>query len=177
PDGQHIAYAALNSEGTATLWVRSLRSVVPRQLPATDVSGATPPFWSADSRYIGFVGGGKLKKIDVSGGPPETLCDVGFGAVRGGTWNRDGIILFASSDDRGSVITRVSALGGGVTPVTAHRSSRDRHAAPFFLPDGRHFLYSGGNLEDDRRSIYVGSLDSKSTTRLMTSDTAAIYSD
>ena len=123
--------------------------------------GAFDSFWSADSRFIGFFAGGKLKKISASGGPAQTLCDVppGFG-----TWNREGDILF-SQDGEG--IHRVSDSGGTSTPVTRLREeAREVHDAPHFLPDGRHFLYAVRSPEPETQGLYVGSLDSAEPKRI-----------
>src|SRR5258705_1114962 len=94
PDGRRLAFVG-SSEGQNRLWVRSLDSHSAQALSGTEgASSAGLPFWSPDSRFIGFVAGGKLKRIDASGGPPQSLCDVG--ANRGGTWSRDGVIWVAS---------------------------------------------------------------------------------
>jgi Tol biopolymer transport system component/predicted Ser/Thr protein kinase len=155
PDGQQVAFVAMNAEGKTLLWVRSLDTLVAQALAGTE--GASAPFWSPDSRSLGFFAGGKLKKIDVSGGPPITLCDAPDN--RGGTWNRDGLIVFAPTNT--SVLEKVSASGGVPTPATVLGQEELGHIRPSFLPDGRHFLYStiaprpglGG-------PIYMGSLDS-----------------
>jgi len=135
-DGRRLAFVA-SSEGQALLWVRSLDSLSAQALPGTE--DAFSPFWSPDGRFIGFFAGGKLKKIDASGAPPQTLCDAADS--RGGTWNRDGVIVFASSAF--GLLYRVSAAGGEPSPVTALDQSRfeTSHRWPYFLPDGRHFLY------------------------------------
>ena len=90
PDGRRIAIVATSADGKSQLWVRSLDTLTAQALAGTE--GAFQPFWSPDSRFIGFFAGGKLKKIEVSGGPPITLCDAPD--PRGGTWNRDGVIVF-----------------------------------------------------------------------------------
>jgi hypothetical protein len=105
PDGRRLAFVAYDSPGKQRLWVRPLDSLTTQPLPETE--GANYPFWSPDSRFIGFFAGGKLKKVEVSGGPPQTLCDANG---RGGTWNRDGVIVFAPGT--GSALYRVSAGGG-----------------------------------------------------------------
>jgi serine/threonine protein kinase len=170
PDGQRIVFRA-NLEGKAQLWVRALDSLKAQPLPGTD--GAVQPFWSPDSRWIGFFASGKLKKMEVTGGPPETLCDAG--QFRGGTWNREGVIVFGNSVPE--VLYRVSATGGAPTPVTeldgSHKQTSHRH--PDFLPDGRHFLYLALSAERAYTGIYVGSLDSKETKLLVNSDASAIY--
>ena len=116
------------------------------------------PFWSPDSRFIGFFAQGKLKKIDASGGSPQTLCDAPAG--NGGTWNREGVIVFAPN--REGVLARVSAAGGIPAAVTAldRRRQETAHLWPQFLPDGRHFLYLALSGQRENRGLYVGSLGS-----------------
>ena len=138
PDGRLLAFAPADSSGMPRLWVRPIDSFAPRELPGT--AGATQPFWSPDGRFIGFFAEGKLKKVPAAGGDVEILCDVR--ASRGGTWNRDGVILFAPTSN--GPIFRVSANGGDPTPVTQLDSAlkETAHRFPRFLPDGRHFTFS-----------------------------------
>ncbi|HSD72341.1 MAG TPA: hypothetical protein VLE54_06095, partial [Thermoanaerobaculia bacterium] len=130
--------------------------------PLVGTEGASKPFWSPDSRFLGFFAGGKLKKIAVSGGSPQTLCDAPSG--RGGTWNRDGVILFVPST--GDRVYRVTGSGGTASPVTRIDDSRGEfgHTWPFFLPDGRHFLYVSYGARaarpEDASSVFLTSLDS-----------------
>ncbi len=171
PDGRYLAFAAA-SEGKTLLWVRPLDSLSAQPLPGTE--GATSPFWSPDSRVIGFLAQRKLKKIEISGGPAHTLCDVAGEEYEfsGATWNRDGVILLAPRFE--DVIYRLSASGGMAIPVTALDSSRHEgaHRWPQFLPDGRHFLYLA--LFEDY-GINVGSLDSKETKRILNTDSNVVY--
>ena len=134
PDGRLLAMAAV-SEGNSRLWLHSFDSPTPQALPGTE--GAFHPFWSPDSRFIGFFAQGKLKKIEVAGGPPTTLCDAPWG--RGGTWNRNGVILF--TPDALRALYRVSDGGGVAKPVTVFDESRQEksHYFPGFLPDGFSF--------------------------------------
>jgi len=130
-----------------------------RALLGTEIGqAAPPPFWSPDSRFIAYDAGGALKKVEVSGGLPQTLCALRAPAI-GGTWNRDGMILFGNV---AGGLLRVSDAGGDSAAVTALDTSRGEngHLTPVFLPDGRHFLYlrsSRTNLE--RTGVFVGSLD------------------
>ena len=160
PDGRQIAFVVQPPQGVRQLWLRPFDSPQARPLAGTD--GALRPFWSPDSRFLGFFAGGKLKKIAVSGGSPQTLCDAPSG--RGGTWNRHGVILFVPS--AGDSVHRVAASGGATSPVTRVDASRGEfgHTWPFFLPDGRHFLYLGYGAKagrpEEASSVYLASLDS-----------------
>jgi len=173
PDGNWLAFTASPSDGNALLWLRALDSLAARSLPGTE--GASQPFWSPDSRSLGFFAGGKLKTVDLSGGAPQTLCDVS-GDVRGGTWGADGTIVFAPSF-QGS-LARVRATGGSVAPTSVLDEARKEqtHRWPSFLPDGRHFLYyasQGSGAEPG--TILVGSLDEKGAKPLVESSSLAIY--
>jgi serine/threonine protein kinase/Tol biopolymer transport system component len=169
PDGRRLAFTAKDALGKILIWVRPLDALAPQALQGTD-DGALP-FWSPDSRSIGFFAQGKLKKIDVTGGPPQTLCNAPNG--RGGTWNRDGLILFAP-DIRGPVY-RVASAGGEPVALTKLPARLAFHRFPSFLPDGRRFLYfeTSGASET---SVYVGSLDSNESKRLLGADTGALFS-
>ncbi|HEV2488651.1 MAG TPA: protein kinase [Candidatus Acidoferrales bacterium] len=175
PDGLRLVYAASTPEGKSVLWVRSLDSLQAQFLAGTE--DAVLPFWSPDSRFIGFFADGKLKKIEASGGPPLTLCDAPGG--RGGTWNRDGTIVFAPFFS--TPLFRVSDAGGAVTQVTTIDPSKNEstHRWPWFLPDGRHFLFLAGNpltpAQSPTNSIMLGSLDSKETKFLFHSRSNAIF--
>ncbi len=134
PDGTRLAFIAA-AGGRATLWVRPLNSSAATELEGTE--GAFAPFWSPDSRSIGFFVPGRLEKVDASGGPPQVICSVQD--ARGGSWGRGDVIIFAAS--RNSPISRVSANGGDPAPVTKLGQGEGSHRWPFFLPDGEHFLY------------------------------------
>jgi serine/threonine protein kinase len=159
PDGSRLAFVAVGPDGKETLWVRTLSSSSAQQLSGTE--DANWPFWSPDSRSIGFFAKGKLKIADSSGGGVQILCEAQSG--RGGTWNRYGTIVFASHII--GPLYRVPASGGVPAPVTRIRrqTSGQAHRWPFFLPDGKHFLYfqDWSSPEDpEGDGIYVGSLDS-----------------
>jgi Tol biopolymer transport system component/predicted Ser/Thr protein kinase len=166
PDGAMLAFVAVDSVGIRHLMVRALHALDAKELPAT--KGATYPFWSPDSRHIGFFQSGKLKKIEASGGPAVTICEVPDG--RGGSWNREGVILFSSAV---GPVYRVPAEGGAPAAVTAPDTTRgeNSHRWPEFLPDGKRFLYfsrSGfGGVEREQDAVCVGSLDGKLKKRLM----------
>ena len=169
------------------LAVRSLDTLEPQILPGTEGVISTP-FWSPDNRFIGFFAQGKLKKVDVTGGPPQELCDAAGG--EGGTWNRDGVIVFAPTPTSG--LFRVSAAGGTPVPLTTLDASRQErsHRHPWFLPDGRHFLYVSlgvffGALPNQPNSTattasptraYLGSIDSTDRVELFESDSKVLYS-
>ena len=140
-------------------------------LPGTD--SAAFPFWSPDSHFIGFFAGGKLKKIDVSGGPPQTLCDTSTGG--GAAWNREGVIIF--TPDISNRLYRVSASGGVPTPVTTLDESHQEtsHKFPQFLPDGKHFLYLIQSAQGENTAVYAGGLDSKENKRLLSTRVKAAY--
>lgn len=130
-------------------------------VPLVGTEGAEYPFWSPDGRFVGFFADGKLKKVEASGGPVQILTDAPSG--RGGTWNRADVILFSPTP--GSGIYQISASGGPVMTLTKFDSVRreDSHRWPFFLPDGKHFLFLGRTTKTgagDEDLIYLASLDS-----------------
>jgi hypothetical protein len=172
PDGQRIAFVAAGADGRSLLWVRSLDTLTAQPLEGTE--GATGPFWSPDSGFLGFFADGKLKKIDISGGPPISLCDAPGGL--GGTWNREGVVVFNPGNF--TPLQKVSAAGGTPTAATALVEGENGHRRPTFLPDGRHFLYSTSALAG--RSgvpIYLASLDSAERRLLLSTDsTNVLYS-
>ena len=165
PDGRRIVFSGLRA-GQALLWVRDMDALEARPLAGTE-SPAGSYFWSPDSRTIGFFAGGKLKTIDASGGPVQTLCNAP-GSL-GGTWNSDGVIVFA-----GGGLFRVPAAGGQPIPLTKPDATRGEtsHRLPFFLPDGRHFLFAAAPTN----TVWVGSLDKSEPTKVMTADSQARYS-
>ncbi len=138
PDGRAVVFVATGERGIQ-LWYRALDAVDARVLPGTE--DAMFPFWSPDSRSIGFFADARLKRISVDGGPPQVVCDAELG--RGGTWNRDNVIVFAPSSTAGG-LQRVSADGGIPQDTSTIDSEYDEtsHRFPFFLPDGKHFLYT-----------------------------------
>ena len=175
PDGRYLAFAARQPDGKIQLWVRPVGSLAGQPLAGTD--GASYPFWSPDGQTIGFFGEGKLKKISMAGGPPLSLCDAPIG--KGGTWNREGTILFTPTS--GSGIFRVSAAGGKPSSVTQldPKLGENSHRFPHFLPDGHRFLYfvrsSAATTTDRGSGIYVGSLEGKATSLLLRNKSQASY--
>jgi eukaryotic-like serine/threonine-protein kinase len=175
PDGRQLAFVASEPGGKRQLWIRPLESLIARSLPATDE--ATYPFWSPDSQFVGFFADGKLKKIEVSGGPPLSICEAPD--ARGGTWGRDGIIVFEPQFRE--PLHRVVATGGRPVPVTKLDASRSEttHRWPWFLPDGRHFLFFSGShstgAESELDAIFVGSLDGEKPKLLVNARSNAAY--
>ena len=171
PDGRHLAFFALGADGLTRIWIRAMDAFEVRPLAGTEVFPlAPPPFWSPDSRFIAFDSGGKLKKIDIAGGPPETLCELPSVAV-GGTWNRDGDIVIGNTIGG---LFRLRETGGALTPVTALDPARKEefHLLPTFLPDGRHFIYLRVSpAARESSGTYVGTLDAapaeQQATRLL----------
>ena len=169
PDGTRLAFAA-NLGGKTQLWLRRIDSTVVQPLAGTD--GADYPFWSPDSRSIAFFAGGKLRKIDASGGPPQTLSDAPV--PRGGAWNQDGLIVFAPTAS--GPLHRVASSGGTSTPLFALDVSKGEisHRNPSFLPDGRHFVFLVQAAEDSQ-GIHVGSLDAPSHSLLLNTSSSGAY--
>ena len=169
PDGRQVAIVAMARYATRTLWVQTLDSLAARQLAGTEDAGF--PFWSPDGRWIGFFAQGKLKKIRISGGPPEVLCDAAEGF--GGTWNANGTVLFAPS--RGSGLSTVLASGGPPAHLTILDASHHEtsHRFPQFLPDGRHYIYLVRSGGAEHRGIFLGSIGSNARTRLTDADSNA----
>jgi len=156
PDGRMLAFSATDANGRSFLWVRPLNSLEPKPLPATE--GATfLPVWSPDGRFLLFSTQGKVKKVDVAGGPAQVICDVAQ-VVVGGSWSPSGEIVFSFND---SVIFKVPAAGGTAVPITRIQPGESFHSHPFFLPDGRHFLYTRNSQNPTESGIYAGTVDAK----------------
>jgi Tol biopolymer transport system component len=169
PDGQKLVFVA-SSDHRPKLWLRSLLTGATEALPNTD--GATFPFWSPDSKSIGFFANGNLNRIDVDGGSPRTLAVAPVGV--GGTWSRNGDILFTLVPD--ASLSRVSAAAGASERLPASQAGGLQGPGqrfPQFLPDGRHFLYYVA--ETSVRGVYVGSLDTPGRQRLFDADAAAVF--
>lgn len=173
PDGRLLAFAASLKGGPSHLWVRSLASSSAQPLAGTE--GASYPFWSPDSRSIGFFAGRKLERIDAAGGAPQALCAAPAG--RGGTWNQNGEIVFAPSTI--GPLQKVSAMGGNPENITiANESTGLSHRWPWFLPDGHHFLFHAGNprgASSPTDGIYVGSLDGGPARRILAVRSNAVF--
>jgi eukaryotic-like serine/threonine-protein kinase len=170
PNGRMLALVARPSpQEPSALFVRLTGSPTFRRLGGTD--DASLPFWSPDSRSIAFAAGGRLKRVEASGGAPKDLSEAaGFS---GGAWSADGVIVFGSPKG----LYRVSAEGGKPEPVTAVEKQESGHFWPSFLPDGKHVLYLAWSTDPASRAVFVGELGSKNTSRLMATDSNASYAD
>ena len=172
PDGAFLVFTA-TVEGKTSVWVRPMNSNDARALP--DTSDAIFPFWSPDSRSIGFFAGNKLKTIEIDGSASQAVCDVTLG--RGGAWGSGGVIVFSGSPT--SALLQVNAGGGAPAPLTKlDASQHTSHRWPFFLPDGKHFLYLAMHHDPSKSSndaIYYASLDGRENRLLIHAQTNGIY--
>ncbi len=162
PDGKSLVFAALGADGTILLWLRPLSAAEARPVRGTE--DARFPFWSPDSRAIGFFAFGKLKALDVGTGTVTTLCDAPDG--RGGSWGAGDVILFAPTTV--APLSRVSARGGTPSTETALDKTlkQGSHRWPYFLPDGKRYLFLGLSPVDDGRGIYLAELGRAGSRRL-----------
>jgi len=176
PDGRHVVYLAQGSEGSS-LWLRSLDSMVARPIPGVKFANFT--FWSPDSKSLAYssTADNKLKRVDLTGGAPLSLADLGGGEAAvssAGTWNAEGTILFGSSEG----LKRTSSAGGGATFLT-HTDPKQKetgHGFPQFLPDGQHFLYFVASGDADVQGVYASSLAApQQRTLIVRTDAKAIY--
>ncbi len=173
PDGASIAFAATGADGKTALWVRPTNALEAHALPGTE--GAIFPFWSPDSRSLGFFAESKLKTIDLDVGSAQVVCDVPLG--RGGAWGPGGVILFSPAPS--APLMRVSASGG--TPVAITKVDTALHTShrwPFFLPDGKHFLYIALHHDPSKsanNTLYYASLDGRENRPLFRSQSNAVY--
>jgi serine/threonine protein kinase len=175
PDGRQLAFVAIAGDGSKKIWVRDLAEMSARPLPET--SGAWYPFWSPDGSHIGFFADGKLKRIDLRGGSPQVIAEAPSG--RGGSWGKGDVVLF--SPNVRSAIHQVPATGGTPAPVTQFDPEKETtHRWPYFLPDGKQFLYLlrarvSGKPEVGR--LMIASIDSPEATMLIDDATNAVYVD
>jgi eukaryotic-like serine/threonine-protein kinase len=169
PDGRHLAFVA-SSQGRRQIWLRDLDAVTARALAGTE--GGSSPFWSPDSRSLGFFAERKLKRLAISGGAPQAITE----AVNGGNacWGADDTILFIDNIGREGILS-VPAGGGAVAEVTHFDKKRGDiwHAWPSFLPDGHHFLYSA--WFGDKSSIRLGSLEQGDLGDLLPARSRAVF--
>jgi serine/threonine protein kinase len=179
PDGRLIAMVAYSAQTSSNeIWIYEVGRQQPTLLPGTQ--GVSFPFWSPDGRDLGFFADGKLKKVDVGGKQVQVLCDAPNG--RGGTWSRDGDILFTPDAVGVSGLFRISSQGGSPVVLTKPDSSRNEtsHRWPVFLPDGKHFLYMAANFtgrSSDVNAIFLGSLDSQEKRLIVKTGANATYTE
>jgi len=172
PDGRKIVLTAHSMDGKDRLWIRQLDNPKAQLLPGTD--GATFPFWSPDNRFVAFFADGRLKKMDIAGGPPVSLADVTAG--RGGSWSKDNVIVFAPNNI--DPILKIPAGGGAATPVTKAIQEEggtqpSAQRLPWFLPDGKHFLYRvQGSINS---AIRIGDIDNDETRIVGPANSNAVY--
>jgi len=173
PDGRYLTFSAVGPDGQRTLWLRPLDSE--HATPMSGTEGGFSPFWSPDSRQIGFFAAGQLRKVAVTGGTPETLAPAEMRAG-GGTWNPDGTIVFAPGLSDG--LYRVLASGGKVDPLLKPNAARSEHSYlwPQFLPDNNHFLFFALTDSRETTGVYAGSLSPAESRFLFPSETNAVYS-
>jgi eukaryotic-like serine/threonine-protein kinase len=184
PDGRQVAFFARGAEGRYQIWIRSLQAIEARPLPGTEGTPGAPAgalAWSPDNRSLAFITGPSntldLKRIEVSGGPPQTLVSLAYSGPPACAWSREDVILF----NAGNGLARVSASGGASSTVTTLDIARGelRHNFPSFLPDGRHFVYVRPATRPENSGVYVGSLDAKpeqqSLRRLLAAESSAVY--
>jgi serine/threonine protein kinase len=174
PDGRSLAFVAIGTDGKTAIWIRPMNTLDSHMLAGTD--GAIFPFWSPNGGSLGFFADSKLKTIDISGGSASVVCDANFG--RGGAWGPNGVILFAP--DTQTPVMRVDRGGGTPVPVTQiDVSQHTSHRWPFFLPDGKHFLYLAINHDSSRTAndtVYYASLDGRENRALLRIQSNAVYS-
>jgi hypothetical protein len=171
PDGKRIVFFARGEDGRSQLWIRPLDATTAQ--PVQGGEGGSFPFWSPDSRYLAFFAGGKLKKIDTAGGPPVTLAEAPN--PRGGAWSTTGMIVFAPNNNVGGLV-KISSSGGAATPATRTDNNGGNDRAPWFLPDGRHFLYSSLR-PPNRVQVLLASLDSDEIKTVAETGSNAVYSE
>ncbi len=167
PDGTRLVFGAPDENGKFVLWDRQFNNPIARPLPGTEETFLYP-FWSPDSRNVGFFAEGKLKTIDINSEAVRILCDAPAG--RGGTWNRKGWIVFAP--DKYGALFRVAATGGQPEQVTITPKEGVSYRWPSFLPDDSHFLFSDFDID---QSIKIGSLDSKEEKILVRENSNAFF--
>jgi Tol biopolymer transport system component/tRNA A-37 threonylcarbamoyl transferase component Bud32 len=158
PDGRRVAFTGRTAKGGSALWLRSLDSFMLQELAGTE--GASLPFWSPDGRFLGFTSAGKLKRMDVGGGQSSVQTITSTTVNIGASWSADGVVLFVPVLS-GTGIDRVPSSGGTPAPATRLNQARQEisHRYPYFLPDGRHFLYWALSASEEYTGIYLGSVN------------------
>ena len=173
PDGSMLAFTAAGSDGRSTIWVRPFNATEAHSLP--DTAGAIYPFWSPDSKSLGYFAEGKLRTVEAEGGSSQVVCDGQLG--RGGAWMKDGTIIFSAGVQ--TPLMRVASTGGKPEQVTKLDSAlHTSHRWPFPLPDGKHFLYSAINHDATKANedgVYWASIDGRDNRLLFRSVANATY--
>jgi Tol biopolymer transport system component len=173
PDGRRLVFVA-RTRGTTSLWVRMLNDPTSMPIPGTD--GASFPFWSPDSASVGFFADEKLKTVQIAGGQPLTVADAR--RPLGGTWGRDGVILFSSLFEQGGEqlngIQRVAASGGQAEPLPLPGGPGLIHSWPIVVPDGRHLLHRRYRPGETTQEIVVSALDGADRKTLLVADRASL---
>ena len=167
PDGRRVAFSANGADGKNMLYVRELNAFEAKLLPGSD--NPLEPFWSPDSKSVAYGSNGKLMRSDLSGGNAQVLCDAA--RMVGGSWSHGGTIIFVP--DYRTTVVQVSAQGGEPKPVAMNTDKGDaeRHRYPYFLPDGRHFLF-----QRETKGIWAGSIDSPEVVQILSDNSAVVYS-
>ena len=171
PDGRHFVFVAANEAGTTSLWIRPIDSAAARALAGTE--GGEAPIWSPDGQWVAFYAEGKLKKVRVDGGLPQTIATLrGFQQA---AWGSAGEIIFRPTNRES--LFRISASGGMPAPLTQLNTAfgENSHRGPTFLPDGRRFLFTGRSTAPENNALYIGSLDSSEVRRIMSLASKAVY--
>ena len=172
PDGTRIAFVTSAENEPSALWMRVLSETTARRLSGTE--GASRPFWSPDSRFIGFAADDRLKKLDANTGTVQTIC-VCITELMGATWNASGVIVFGPFNRL--PLHRVAAAGGMSEPITALDPGRNEnsHRWPHFLPDGRHLLYTARSDVTSNTGVYLLDLETGTRQWLLEAQSQAMY--
>ena len=171
PDGRQFVFIGAGENGATSLWIRAIESAESRPIPGTD--GALTPIWSPDGLWIAFFADGKLKKVGVNGGQPQTIASLsGFQEA---SWGSSGVIIFRPSNRQ--PLFRMSASGGEPAPLTRLNEAlgENSHRGPTFLPDGRRFLFTSRCADSANNALYLGSLDSPALQRVMIAQSKVLY--
>jgi eukaryotic-like serine/threonine-protein kinase len=174
PDGTHVVFLVRAKDGSTILHVRGLHESASRPLAGTE--GARFPFWSPDSRFVGFFqqGNGGLRKIDRAGGPPQSICAAPNG--KGASWSPTGVIVFTPNSS--AILQKVSAAGGEPTDLTTLEGTKhNSHRHPRFLPDGKHFLFYARGLSPEASEVMIGSVDGGDPVPLLRTRAQAEYAN